>query len=187
MADNDFMNNSGLEGMLLPTAQPAPSPIQDFVPEEYRNILIDAANKHGISPRALGAMAKQESSFNPDAVGADTKWGTAKGMFQYLDSTARGMNIDPFDPVQAADAAAKQLADNTKKYGNIQDAFRAHHAGPNKKGWGPKTNRYSEILTKLLGGDGAMPTGGDAGLIEGVDKEVAADPRLMALLFAEAL
>ena len=132
-------------------------------------------------------LSTEEITKEPLSYEYRRKWLGGRGFNSEVLYNEMPVNIDPFDPVQAADAAAKQLADNTKKYGNIQDAFRAHHAGPNKKGWGPKTNRYSEILTKLLGGDGAMPTGGDAGLIEGVDKEVAADPRLMALLFAEAL
>jgi len=169
----------GLASMMLPIQQEPVAPIQDFVPEEYRQMLIDIANENKISPRALGAMANMESNFNPYAEGPDTKWGKAQGMFQFLPSTAKGLGIDPTDPEQAARAAAKMLYDNTAKYGSLEKAFMAHHGGPNTDIWGPKTRAYGKKGISLLG----MP-------IDNKDNNVAdnsVDPRLMALLFAEMI
>ena len=93
-------------------------------------------------------MAHQESTYNPNAVGPTTKWGTAKGRFQFLDSTAKGHGIDAFNYTQAADSAAKDLAAQILKDGP-EWAVAHHHGGPNKKLHGPKTQRYAqEVLAK---------------------------------------
>lgn len=104
-------------------------------------IIEDAADRYGV-PRELAlSMAQQESSLNPGAVGPETRWGRAKGLFQYLDSTAKSLNIDPLDPVQAADAAMWQLASEAQK-GGWEWAVAHHHAGPDPKQHGPKTAQY---------------------------------------------
>ncbi|WP_447585842.1 transglycosylase SLT domain-containing protein [Pseudoxanthomonas mexicana] len=118
------------------------------VPEAIRRTIEDAADKHGVPRHIALAMAQQESGFNPKAVGPETKWGRAKGLFQYLDSTAAGMGIDALNPEQAADAAMKQLAEQAKARG-WDWAIAHHHAGPNSAQHGPKTRRYvAEIQAK---------------------------------------
>jgi len=108
----------------------------------------DAAARHKINPALLMALAHQESTYNPSAVGVPTKWGRAKGMFQYLDSTAKDHGIDPLDWKQAADAAAKDLAQQIGARG-IDWAIAAHHGGTNPKQHGPKTKQYTrEVLAK---------------------------------------
>lgn len=109
-----------------------------------------AASKHGVPVEALIALAHQESRFNANAVGPQTKWGTAKGMMQYLDSTAGGLGINPLDPSQAIDAAAMQMRQRLDAGDSFEDAFKHHHGGPNKGIWGPKTARYGqEVLGKM--------------------------------------
>lgn len=124
------------EGSMLP-----PDP-------EIRQGLIDIARQAKINPALLLAMAHQESTYNPNADGPTTKWGKAKGMFQFLDATAAGHGIDPYDWRQAGTAAAKDLADQIAREG-IDWAVAHHHAGPNKKQHGPKTAQYTrEVLAK---------------------------------------
>lgn len=64
------------------------------------------SNKYGISPNLAVAVARAESSLNPQAVSSDGN--NSKGLFQLLDSTAaelmtqEGISDDyaPFDPLQ---------------------------------------------------------------------------------------
>jgi hypothetical protein len=111
------------------------------VPPLIRPLIETAADRHGV-PRALAlALAQQESGFNPEAVGPETQWGQARGLYQYLDDTAQSLGIDPTNPEQAADAAMRQLAEQAAAKG--WDWAIAHHfAGPDKRKHGPKTRSY---------------------------------------------
>jgi soluble lytic murein transglycosylase-like protein len=111
------------------------------VPPLIRTTIEAAADRHGV-PRALAlAMAQQESGFNPAAVGPETQWGRARGLYQYLDDTARSLGIDPANPEQSADAAMRQLAEQAAAKG-WEWAIAHHHAGPDKRQHGPKTRSY---------------------------------------------
>ena len=48
---------------------------------------------------------------------------------QYLDGTAAGLGINPFDPAQAIDAAAQQFAERLAKGYSPEEAVQAHFAG----------------------------------------------------------
>lgn len=132
--------------------------------ENLRSVIVEAAKKNGVPLPVMYAMAHQESTYNPSAVGPQTKWGKAKGMFQYLDSTAKGMGIDPFDAGQSANAAAKQMAERMGK--GIEWAIAAHHAGDNPSQHGKKTKAYTAsimakaaAIAKELGDDSfQLPT-----------------------------
>lgn len=120
-----------------------------------------ASQKYGVPVDVLMGMAKQESSFNPNAVGEMTKWGQAKGIMQYLPRTAASMGINPLDPAQAIDAAAKQIRERLNKGESIEEAIAHHHAGPNRELWGPKTADYVQKVTghaaEFQGGDNTLP------------------------------
>ncbi|MFQ0831045.1 lytic transglycosylase domain-containing protein [Serratia fonticola] len=61
----------------------------------------------------LRSVALTESSGNQFAVGPMTKYGQAKGLFQFMEKTATGLGLhgnDVFDPEKSAAAAAKYLA-----------------------------------------------------------------------------
>lgn len=96
--------------------------------------------------------------------GPQTHWGRAAGLMQVLPGTAREMAGKlgvPFQPDlltgQTPDAAAYQrrigeayLHEGMDKTGNLRDALRYYHGGPNRKRWGSKTNSYADsILQKL--------------------------------------
>jgi hypothetical protein len=74
----------------------------------------------GQYPGLLDAMWKQESGRGSgDMIGPETKYGTAKGHFQFIDSTAKEYGVkDPFDFNQSANAAARYMNDLLKKYDN---------------------------------------------------------------------
>ena len=103
-----------------------------------------AAVRYDVPINVLMALGEQESRYDPMAIGTPTQWGRAKGLMQYLDSTASRMGINPFDPIQSIDAAARQLRDRLKKGYSMADAVKEHFAGPDRSKWGTKTARYGE-------------------------------------------
>lgn len=131
----DYGQVSIPDGSLLPTDH------------NLKSLFVEASKKHGVPLSALLAMAHQESTYNPSAVGPQTKWGHASGIMQYLDSTAKGMGIDPLDAGQSIDAAAKQMAGRLSK--GLDWAIAAHHGGDNPRLHGKKTAAYTaSILAK---------------------------------------
>lgn len=131
----DYGQVSIPDGSLLPTDQ------------NLKSLFVEASKKHGVPLSVLLAMGHQESTYNPSAIGPKTRWGHASGIMQYLDSTAKGMGIDPLDAGQSIDAAAKQMAGRLAK--GMDWAVAAHHAGDNPKLHGKKTAAYTaSILAK---------------------------------------
>ena len=101
-----------------------------------------SSRKYGVPVNVLMGLAQQESSFNPTALGQPTQWGRAKGIMQYIDSTAQGLGINAYDPMQAIDGAARQLRERLDKGYSMQEAIQAHFGGDDRKQWGPKTRAY---------------------------------------------
>lgn len=131
--------------------QAAPQQQASFTPGEvpFQPYFNAASSKYGVPVNVLMALAQQESSFNPTAVGQPTKYGRAKGLMQYIPSTAQAMGINPYDPVQSIDAAAKQLKTRLDQGYTMQEAISAHFGGDDRKQWGPKTRAYGmEVLGK---------------------------------------
>lgn len=85
----------------------------------------DAVNA-GINPTYFVRQINQESGFNPNAVSP----GGAEGIAQFEPSTAAGLGINPFDPIQALQAAAQMMARYYQKYGDYAKALAAYNAGP---------------------------------------------------------
>lgn len=44
------------------------------------------------------------------------------------------------------------LREGLQKTGNIRDALRYYHGGPNRRLWGPKTNAYASSVLGRIGG-----------------------------------
>ena len=88
--------------------------------------------KYGLPKGLLAGVHMQESRGNANAVGPMTKYGTAKGGFQFLDSTAERFKLignDVFNLGKSAEAAAKYFQFLYKKFGNWDEAISAYHAG----------------------------------------------------------
>lgn len=134
----------------VPVAASSPRPRRGEavkLPPAMKPVFEAAAVRHGVPVNVLMALAEQESRYNPAAVGVPTQWGRAKGVMQYLDSTAQGLGINPYDTNAAIDAAAKQLRERLNKGYSMADAVREHFAGPDRSKWGAKTAAYGvEVL-----------------------------------------
>lgn len=83
-------------------------------------------------PEELKAMAVIESALNPLAV----SWAGAKGMWQFMYSTAKiyGLTINSFvderlDPVKSAEAAARYLKDSYEIFGDWNLAIASYNCG----------------------------------------------------------
>lgn len=124
----------------------------------YDDLFEAAGAKYGVDSGLLKAVATVESHQNPAAVGPDTKYGNAIGMMQILPKTAKSLGIDPADPAQAVDGAARLLAENLKRYGNTDDAIRAYHGGTDKANWGAKNADYLNKVNSVLGGGDGSDT-----------------------------
>jgi len=93
------------------------------VPEQYAPLVIKAAQAHSVPPAYLAWLLKQESGFNPRAVGINTSSGRAQGMAQFMPATAKQYGVDPFDPESAIPGAARYLASLASKHGNWEQAL----------------------------------------------------------------
>ncbi len=116
----------------------------------YRDLFESAGAKHGVDPRLLAAVAKVESGFNPNAVSS----AGATGLMQFMPATARGMNIDPSDPAQAIDGAARYLKGQMNRFGSVELALAAYNAGPAavvRAGGIPNNSQTQAYVPKVLG------------------------------------
>lgn len=118
------------------------------------------ADKHaGVAPGTMDGIWRTETSRgeHPTLVGPATKWGTAKGHFQALDSTHAaiekrvGRPLNRFDFTESLVGAAELMRENRAREGNDDDAIKAYHGGPNRKQWGEKTADYLMKVTGRAG------------------------------------
>lgn len=87
---------------------------------QYQDIAIAAAQKYGVPQNMFLWQIGTESSWNPNATNPNS---SAKGIAQFIDSTAKAFGINPLDPVQSLDAAAKYDAMLFKQTGTWQGAL----------------------------------------------------------------
>lgn len=97
----------------------------------------------------LSAINMQESRGNANAIGPMTKYGKAKGGFQFLDGTAKRFGLvgnAVFDTGKSAEAAAKYFQFLYQKFGTWEKAISAYHAGEGNvergTGLGPINREY---------------------------------------------
>lgn len=137
--------------------------------EKFNFSGIEAQN--GLPSGILSAIHMQESSGNTNAVGPMTRYGTAKGGFQFLDDTAKRFNVhNPFDTKQAAEGAAKYLRFLLNKFGDIDTAISAYHAGEGNveagTGIGPVNRQYVKNVKGYMAGVNGVEAGTDASAYE---------------------
>lgn len=87
-----------------------------------------AAARYGLDPNLLTALVWTESAFRPDAVSP----AGAIGLGQLMPGTAAGMGVDPHDPVQNLDGAARYLREQLDRFGSVDLALAAYNAGPGR-------------------------------------------------------
>ena len=95
---------------------------------DYRQAARDAARKYGIDPEMFLRLIQQESSFRPDVVSPKG----AIGLGQLMPATAKELGVDPTDPMQNLEGAAKYLSQQLKRFGSPELALAAYNAGPTR-------------------------------------------------------
>ena len=110
----------------------APEVQKPITKNPYDPYIQKAAETYNLDPFLLKSLIKQESAFNSGATGPKTKYGTAKGLTQMIDATAKDMGVtDPYDPAQSILGGAKYLKKMMDRYkGNTLLALAAYNAGP---------------------------------------------------------
>ncbi|MBK7722276.1 MAG: transglycosylase SLT domain-containing protein [Austwickia sp.] len=122
-------------------------------PAAHQSLFLNAQAKYGVSAALLAAVAKQESNFNERAVSP----AGARGLMQIMPGTARELGVDPTNPSQAVDGAARLLRDHLRTFGSTELALAAYNAGPgavSKYGGVPpyaETQNYVRRIMSSLG------------------------------------
>jgi hypothetical protein len=103
----------------------APPPM--YLPKsQYVAIAQQDAVNAGISPDYFERQINLESGFNPNAYSGSG----AEGIAQFMPATARGLGIDPWEPIQSLRAAANLMSSYNKQYGgNYAMALAAYNGG----------------------------------------------------------
>ena len=94
-------------------------------PAAYAAMFRAAETRNGLPAGLLNAIAKHESSYNPNAVSP----AGARGLMQIMPATARELGVDHSVPAQAIDGAARLLAQNLDRFKSIDLAVAAYNAG----------------------------------------------------------
>lgn len=87
-----------------------------------------AASSAGIDPRLLAALVWSESAFDPGAVSP----AGAIGLGQLMPGTASGLGVNPWEPTENLDGAARYLAEQIDRFGRTDHALAAYNAGPGR-------------------------------------------------------
>lgn len=117
---------------------------------DYRQAARDAASRYGIDPNMFLRLIQQESSFRPDVVSPKG----AIGLGQLMPATAKELGVDPTDPMQNLEGAAKYLSQQLKRFGDPSLALAAYNAGPTrvaKLGRVPNIAETQNYVKTILG------------------------------------
>jgi len=104
------------------------------------------ASRHGVDPRLLAAVVWAESAFRADAV----SHGGAVGLSQLMPATARGIGVDPYDPIQNLDGGARYLRAQLDRFGSVELAVAAYNAGPGRVAAGGRVPDIVETEVYVL-------------------------------------
>lgn len=124
---------------------------------DLQNVIKVASTRYGVDKDLLAAILKIESRFSACAVSYRNGKPVAKGIAQFIPSTAKAFHLhDPFEPVSAINASAAYLAYIQTEVGSIPLLVAAsYNAGVDVvhkdfEQWPNETKRYVEKLTKEL-------------------------------------
>jgi len=125
--------------------------------QQYQQLFDVATAKHGLPPMMLAYQGWQESRFRPEIIDGTVSSGRgARGIMQLIPQFYPG--VDPLDPAQAIEAAAKSDADYYRKFGHWDLALAAYNWGPGnlaknlnlpRDSWPKETQDY---YTNILSG-----------------------------------
>ncbi|VWC96062.1 hypothetical protein BLA39750_02233 [Burkholderia lata] len=119
-------------------------------PSAYDDMFKAAAAKYGLDWQDLKMRGAVESGLNPNAVGPQTPNGQSVGIMQIERGNAARAGIDPTNPQQSIDWAAKQLAGYQQAAGgDASTVDKTYYGGENTAQWGKNTNQYAANLAAV--------------------------------------
>lgn len=91
-------------------------------------LISTAADKYGVDPKLVAAVAQTESNCRPDAVSE----AGAVGIMQLMPDTAAALGVEnAYDPQQNIDGGAKYIKEMLDAFGgDVRQAVAAYNAGP---------------------------------------------------------
>ncbi|WP_426561195.1 NlpC/P60 family protein [Angustibacter sp. McL0619] len=92
----------------------------------YDALFAAATQRYDLPAGMLKAVAKAESGFDASA----RSGAGAIGLMQLMPGTARELGVDPSNPSQAVDGAARLLKKHLDAFGSVPLALAAYNAGP---------------------------------------------------------
>ena len=142
---------AGLDAAPVDATLSASSPGSGASP--YDALFAQATQRYGLPAGLLAAVARTESNDNPAALSP----AGAQGLMQLMPGTAAGLDVNPLDPAQAIDGAARILAGNLRTFGTVPLALAAYNAGAGAvEQYGgippyPETQNYVNKVMTLAG------------------------------------
>lgn len=119
---NTATSGAGFEGIF--------TPIDPNTGRNYSDLINKAARENYVPPLILAALLWQESRFRANATGPNTAYGRAKGIAQFVDTTAVEWKLtNPYDPDQAIPVAARYLRWLWGQAGTWRKAVAAYNWG----------------------------------------------------------
>ena len=93
----------------------------------YYHTIQQAAQKYGVDPKLVSAVAEVESGFNPSAVSS----AGAVGIMQLMPDTAASLGVNPYDVQQNIEGGTQYLRQLMDAFpGDLRRAVAAYNAGP---------------------------------------------------------
>lgn len=97
------------------------------VDNAYYHTIQQAAQKYGVDPKLVSAVAEVESGFNPSAVSS----AGAVGIMQLMPDTAASLGVNPYDVQQNIEGGTQYLRQMMDAFpGDLRRAVAAYNAGP---------------------------------------------------------
>ncbi|MCI0402666.1 MAG: lytic transglycosylase domain-containing protein [Acidobacteria bacterium] len=91
-------------------------------------LIIAAAQRHGVDPRLAVEVAVQESRLDQNAVSA----AGAIGVFQLMPATAAALGVDPRNLEQNIEGGVRYLKQQLTRFGDVAQALGAYNWGPER-------------------------------------------------------
>ena len=123
--------------------------------QQVARIVVEEARAHGVPVELALAVAHVESGMRPahTVTGPPTRYGRAVGTLQVLPSTGRAMGCGNLrDTRQNVRCGVRYLRDSLNRYGGDPGlAALSFHGGHNRRLWGPRTQRYRQMVLTRMG------------------------------------
>ena len=150
---NSAPDNAYGSDLPMGTVNPAGNDLPITSKADLVQLVSNAAKSVGMNPTQelfFKGLVNQESRWNPNAMGPETRYGRAYGMFQMLPSTAKLSPQQLMDPKIAAPVAAKHFKHLLDKFGDPRLALAAYNGGEGSKGGAAYLKKRPDLMDNPL-------------------------------------